>query len=768
MHSQAARLLCTTVIAGLAYGLATPAVAQSSPAEVSPAEHAPSPAVGQQPGQDAAATSNVGDPVAQVADIVVTAQRRQQNLQDVPVSIAVVTGEALAKTGFRSITDLQYVTPGLQYNPGNGGQFQIRGVGTQGYDFSTEQAVSVVIDNVVMDAPRDPGLIGLNDIDRVEVLRGPQGTLFGKNSTSGVVSIVTRNPVLGELSGGVSANYGERNDYNVNGVANLPIGDAAALRITAFAQGQDGNGRNTFLKQDIGTFREAGVRAKLLVEPLQGLRITLLGDFGRHHDNAVVGTFQQAVGVYASASLANGVTPGKDNYDTADRYPSNTLSKSYGGSAEIGYQLGAATLTSITAYRRTELTNDQPSDLLPDPLYLPVNISSVRTRKFSEELRLASRNGGFFEYLIGAYYNRINLYSTADQWGQLGLPLPPGLYLALTGAAGTTTNQNVYRTVKDTKALFGQATFNFTNRLSLALGGRLTRDENTQGLTFATSLTADLVMPVLAGPTTPQGTVKKTNFSYSVHPQFKVNRDVLAYLTYSTGYKGPGVSFVSNVYSPYKSEKVANYEAGIKSELFSRRLRLNAAVFYEKFSDFQAQTAVPQAFGLPVFVIGNAGALTSKGFEVDSMAVVVPGVTIDGAVSYANSKYTDYNNGVANYTGQPLPGAPRWTYNLAANVDRPISPGYRISGTLTYSHRSSTNAILGDNATRIDSYGLVGARVAVGSDKRRWQVGAYARNLLNEHFRVGYYDFLAQGVGLLGINSPLGSRTIGGFATVAF
>jgi len=260
--------------------------------------------------------------------------------RNVPIAVSVVQGADLNKTNYRDVTDLQYVVPSLTFDPSNGGGFQIRGVGTQSFDFSNEQGVSVVLDDVVMDAQRQAGLYGLNDISQVEVLRGPQGTLFGKNSTSGVIAITTKNPVLKELSGDGSLSYGERNDRNVYGSLNIPLGDISALRVSAFEQGQDGYANFTVLDRKLGTYKEAGVRVKLLIAPSSDLEILMIADYTHHWDDG----HQQAMLIsappsLAAASAANGAAVGVANFNNADSALSYT--KRHGCGNLTAHQLQA-------------------------------------------------------------------------------------------------------------------------------------------------------------------------------------------------------------------------------------------------------------------------------------------------------------------------------------------------------------------------------------------------------------------------------------------
>ncbi len=189
---------------------------------------------------------------AALPEVVVTAERRTENSQRVPVAIQTIDAKAIAAAGYTSVTDLQFLAPGVQYDPTQGSAFQIRGVGSESFDFSNAKSVNVVVDDVVMDGQRANGLIGLVDLSHVDVLMGPQGTLFGKNSTSGVIAVTTGAPQLGVTSLRASASYGEHDDRILNATANVPLGQSAALRLSAFDQAQDGFGRNVTLNKDVG------------------------------------------------------------------------------------------------------------------------------------------------------------------------------------------------------------------------------------------------------------------------------------------------------------------------------------------------------------------------------------------------------------------------------------------------------------------------------------------------------------------------------------
>ncbi|HMA50930.1 MAG TPA: TonB-dependent receptor plug domain-containing protein, partial [Magnetospirillaceae bacterium] len=324
--------------------------------------------------------------------ILVTAQYRQEDQQSVPISITTVSGKTLENSGYQSITDLQYLVPGVQYDPTQGANFLIRGVGLQSYDFSFEKSVSVVVDDVVMDAQRDNGLIGLEDIAHVDVLMGPQGTLFGKNATSGVISVATNNPVLGQWQAKTYASYGERNDHTVNGTINAPIGDTMALRLSAFNQGQDGFGDYTTLNEKLGTVREYGVRGKLLFQPNDRLDITVAGDWEHHWDSSIRTAVSGAPAAITADEIALGVTPGRTNVNTADSEAGSIRFDEWGTSVRAHYMVGDDTLTSISAYRGTTFVNAAPVDLVPTDLYAysTYSVGFLNSEKLSQEFRWAS------------------------------------------------------------------------------------------------------------------------------------------------------------------------------------------------------------------------------------------------------------------------------------------------------------------------------------------------------------------------------------------
>ena len=722
----------------------------------------------------ALAAAPAADEANTLAPVIITAQHRDESVQLVPIAVTVVSGQTLEDTNFQNLTDLQVVVPGVQYDPTQGAAFQIRGVGSTSFDFSNEKSVSVVVDDVVMDAQRENGLTGLSDIQRVDVLMGPQGTLFGKNSTSGAIVVTTANPQLGQFTAKTSASYGERNDHNYNGTVNLPIGQDAALRITAYEQGQDGPGNYTTVHKSLGQFEDWGYRAKLLYKPSDTLELLVLNDYQHHWDSSIRVAVSGQSALVATTQAALGVTAGPQNGNDADSSVGRILTTSEGTSIQAKLKVGGDTVTSITAVRGTTYDNDTPADLVPTSTYayIPFNTGHLTTSKVSQELRWASPTGQMVEYVGGLFYNKLIADQTQLQWATLGAPLNASttkLY-ALTGAIGAPGNISLFMARNTTAAAYGQLKFNLTSRFNVALGGRYTYDNNSQSLSYPFVDPTPLVghevtfVATSAQPFQPAGSLVGHNFSYRIAPEYRLTDDVMLYASYSTGYKPGGVAFVGNKYDPFHEETVKAYEVGVKSELFNHRLRLNADAFDEDFKEFQATilTAIPGSVLLQS-VIGNAGGLKSEGGEATFAWKATEALTLNGSVTYTDAYFTNYvPNTTTNYTNTRLTNAPRWAGFVAADYVRPVTDLLTLKATLDYAYRSNIWTVTGQPAySEVKGYGLVNTRISFQMPTRGLEFGVYARNLFDHYFSTGWQQYGA--LGLLHYQSLDASRTAGVF-----
>jgi len=730
-----------------------------------------------------------GANAAQLGEIVVTATRRTQRLQDVPVAVTAVSGETLEKSNFREVSDLQYLAPNVTFsstNPvANGGGYQIRGVGTQTYDSGVEQTVGLVVDGVVIGLPRDPGATGFADVERVEVLRGPQGTLFGKNASAGVIQIISRNPRLDEVSGDLSLSYGERNEQIARGVVNVPLGSTVAARISSFYTAQDGAIPYVNHGGHVGDRENKGVRGKLLWQPNDDLSVVLAADYqeGFARDSPIL----KSLGVnpnYNALFAGYAVQPGENTflaYDDGD-WTANTTVK--GVSLQADYSLGDFTLTSITAYRTSEMT--QLSDIDHAPLDI-FNFSdgALDSNQFTQEFRLTSPSGERLEYVAGLYYFKTEVSGWTTQKGDFlkfvtGIPVYPPAVLY---------GERIQRSETESYAAYGQATYALNDQFKLIGGLRYTND------TTSGSLQVNPVPGYLSyGTLLPyDGEVDADNVSGRVGLQYEPSRNLMLYATYSTGYKGPAIDSLNGVVKRVSPETVESYEAGVKSTLFDGRMVLNGSIYTADYTDFQAQ-ALDLTSATPRLGLTNAGLMRTRGVELETTIRLAPGLTVGGSASYSDATFKDYTGPcytgqpisstvgqgcylapgttdtfVANYAGERLANAPEWSYNLNASYVRPVGAGLQIDASANWAWRDQTYALTADPQSIIDAYGMLNVNVGFGREDGAWRLSLYARNLLDQMFYGAYPSLsLFNPGGYERVISPDAFRTVGMNLTLAF
>jgi len=728
---------------------------------------------------DDTAASGSGD------EIIVTATRREARLQDVPISVSAVSGEALSESGLKEVSDIQYLAPNITFsatNPvSNGGGYQIRGVGTQTYDSGVEQTVGLVIDGVVIGLARDPGSTGFADIERIEVLRGPQGTLFGKNSSAGVIQVITKKPQLGVASMSLDLKYGERNERVVQASANMPLGDTAALRVSGYSNAQDGAIPYVLNEsRAVGDRNNNGIRGRLLWEAADNLSLLLTGEYQTAfaRDGAIIQSLGSSA-LYNSQFAAFPVKPGPDSYLSYMDGDWTADTSLYAGSLEVNLGLGAHTLTSITAYRHLETL--QLSDIDASPANVFNNSDGgVDSNQFTQELRLTSPGGERFEYVLGLYYYHTENagYATqyGDYYGLFGMPVVVG------GGRRDATNR--VRSL----AAFGNATFALTDEIKLIGGMRYTKDRN-----HGTLVVTPLPFPAVPLSTLPDydGTVKADNLSGKVGIQIEPSRDVMFYATYSTGFKGPAIDGTSGVIREVKPETVKSWEMGTKASFLDGKGTFNLALYWSNFRDFQAQT-FDTTVTPPAFYLSNAGMLRARGVEVETSFRVTPALRLSASGAYNDATFRDYDGvcypgqpispvvgegcyvepgtttTVANYRGYRLPNAPQWSYVLRANYEQPVGDELEIDASANWAWRSKTQAVIGDPNAEIAAYGLLNGTIGIGAEDGSWRIGIYARNLLDKRFYAPYAAGVINPDGYAKIVMPEAFRTIGGTLSFRF
>ncbi|GAB2537940.1 TonB-dependent receptor [Rhodanobacter koreensis] len=731
---------------------------------------------------DSATTSAASKPkdsdAVQLQGVTVTATRREQLLQVVPVSVTAISGKELASSNFQDASDIQYLAPNVTFSASqpvsHGGGYQIRGIGTQTYDSGVEQSVGLVVDDVVIGLPRDPGVSGFNDVERVEVLRGPQGTLFGKNASAGVIQIVTNNPDIGKTSANLNLSYGERGEQIANGNLNIPIGSTSALRLSAFYQSQDGNIPYVVLHGDgdIGDRDSKGFRAKYLWLPNDNLSVLVTAE----HQSAYIrdGFTIQSLGIdpmYDSTFNGFAVKPGPNvfaSYQDRDSFSNTSIN---GASAKLDYSLGDYTITSISAFRQMKLTQQADGDLSPVDI-LDINDGGIRGNQLTQELRLTSPSDQKLEYVAGAYFYHTDISGSILQMGNY-YGLLGGIPLVVGGG------NRIQHDKTDSYAGFGQATYALTDKWKLIGGLRYTSD----------LVEGDLhVIPVAGfpyGTAVPyMGNTNGTNVSGKLGVQYTPNESAMLYGTISTGYKGPALDGTTGTLRSVKPESVQSYEFGIKSTLLDDRMTLDAAVYRSDFKNFQTN-ALYTGGGTVQFVLANAGLMRSRGVELESTWLLVKGFTIGANAAYNDARFKNYlgacypgqplsgvvgvgcyvdpasSSEIANYADVGLPNSPKWTYGLHGSYEHPLGQNLKFDAGAIWSWRSSSFTTPSDPGSVTGAYGLLNANLGIGKSDGTWRVGLYARNLLDKRFYGVYALPTLNTNGYVRYVSPDAFRTVG-------
>ena len=687
----------------------------------------------------------------QLEEIIVTAQKRSEDVQSVPIAVSVLTADELQKQNIFDAAQLQYSVPSLQQQSTNNQvgatNFFIRGVGTAIYGPAVESTVATVIDDVVMARPA-MGVVQFFDLERVEVLRGPQGMLFGKNASAGLVNIVTALPRLDRFESLAHLSYGNTNSGSdgheavAQGAVNLPISSNSAARLSAFVTEQDGFAKNVVRNEDLGLF-EYGARAKYLWQPTDALEVFLSADYAREDGpggSVLIRRSDAPGGFIAGQNASVGIVASPDNVKIASNARTDNRFELWGGQAKVVYSFGNGySLTDIVAYRTYEDHSALDTDTLPIRFF-DGNDQGRDQKQFSNELRLTSPPDAV-EYQVGLYYIDVRDEGHLRQSANLDpfFPPPPAGFIANFGAAGSSSVKN------ESYAAFGQAKVALTDSLRLILGGRYTRDE-VEG--ESTSDGTGYVIPSQPSGSL-RGTLDKENFSFRVGTEFDLTPDVLAYVTYARGYKAPTFGGGTGT-EPIRAEIPTNVEVGLKSTLLDRRLVLNLAAYQVKFEDFQAQAYDPQ---LLRFTTTNAGEVKTKGVELDFRALPIDSLTLSGGVAYNDAVYESFA-GVACYYGQPsgasgrnvcLPNgttdvtdnrlafAPEWSGSLAAEYVRSVGAGLDGFVTTTYYYRSSVNYTAAhDPKTRVGGYGMLGGSIGVQTGEGKVRAAIFARNVLDK------------------------------------
>ena len=681
----------------------------------------------------------------ELTEIIVTATKREQRLQDVPIAVTVVGGTQLTQQNINEVVDLTRSVPSLNA-AGPFGALSIRGVGSVSFSRSAEGSVGVVVDGVSL-ANTSLNPPELFDVARVEVLEGPQGMLFGRNSSAGLINVVTNAPDPDHFEVDGHADIGTRNNYVGRGIVNVPVADNAALRITGAYSQSPNTQYNRYDGTDYNVDGES-VRGRFKWVPTSNITVNLIADYSDfiRRGGAPWTVYYSTPGSLLSSRLAGcGVNVRQDNIDGCIDGGNHTTSASYGFSGQIDARFGDFTLTSISAYRGfTAHSYGSDADSVPVDV-LNVNASPENIHNVSQEFRVTSPTGGLVDYVAGLYYFHSHLNASNTQLGDLlaafGLPFPVGQTLATTSTTRSA-------------AAFGQATVNITQALHLILGGRY-GNEDVDAVTTG-SLAPGAVAPFasIAGV---QGNVSDRYFSYRAGAQYDFSRDFMIYATYTRGYKGPAVNDQSggpSIPILVQPEIPHAGEIGLKSTVLDGRLAANLAVFYNRVTDFQTQFFDP---AINQFVFGNAPSLTSKGVSLELIGRPVHELTVNVGGLYNSAKYGSgyrvacsqlqtaaqgcqtltVGGGAISTTdahGNELVGAPQWKVTTSVEYAKKLRDGLSgfVAVDAVYTSRINFDAAydpIDSNAPAT----IFGGRLGLRRDDGRYGVSIFVRNMFDQY-----------------------------------
>ncbi|MGV1683867.1 TonB-dependent receptor [Sphingopyxis sp. NJF-3] len=695
--------------------------------------------------QDAASTDERS---GGFGDIIVTAQKRAENLQDVPISATVVSADQLAARQIFDPSQLQLVAPSLQVKSFNAAlgasNFSIRGVGTLSFSPTIESSVTPVIDGVVMGSPA-LGFMNYLDLAQIEVLNGPQGMLFGKNASAGLVNITTRRPEIGRFDGQLMGEVaqmkvpGDGLLYRLQGIVNVPLGETAALRVSASQTHTDPVIKNLVAVPDSQYGQDqTSLRAKLLWEPTPELSIYIAGDYAHSSGVGSGGAADRIVrpaSPFAAENASLGIIASPDNFYSSYGAPTRATFDVGGVQANIDYEFsGGHTLTSITAWRKFDSTNLFDSDKHRVDI-LDTNLQLSTITQFTEELRLASPVGQFFEYQLGLYYFDMDTDTSITASGAFGQTAPPpaGFDAWLGIRSDGILASKSY-------AAFGQGTLNLSDRLRFTVGGRYTYDKLKLN---SVNDASGFVIP-LGGPGSRDQRISEENFSWRIGAQYDLTDNVMAYASVARGYKGPGFNLSIDPNAPLIMPEIpTSYEAGIKSTLLDRRLIFNISGYTSTFKNFQAQAFDTASNG---YVLLNAGELKSRGFEIEASALPAEGLVFNLGVSYVDAFFSDFQgdkcypfqpncraNGTVDSSGNRLPNVPKWTVSLTGRYETPVNESMAVflQGAL-YARTSSNFSSTEDPNTELKGYALFDASVGLKQMDDKYKLTLFCRNCFDK------------------------------------
>lgn len=731
-------------------------------------------------------------------EIVVTAQKRAERLQDIPLAVTAVTSDALAQQNINDTSSLTRAVPSLQFQPGatsNGSGFRIRGIGSQLFSLGVEASVSVVVDGVVA-ARQAQSFADFADIERIEVLRGPQGTLFGKNATGGVINIVTARP-KDTFGGSVDATVAEMDEYRIKGTVTGPITDTLKARVSGYYNNVGGYIRNLSNGNDVNKSEGWGLRGKLDWQATPDLNFLLAADY-RKSESDCCNTVLVSVENPNTLTLIAPVKPSISNRLINEDVVAFNNDKQFTASLEANWDIGPATITSISAYQSYKNFANNPVDKLNNPtaIYVPGNGTlaagqtigkfdqnggTIDLDQFSQELRIASNGQRDLSYVFGAFYSNVTVDRT---FLRAASSCPTGGGTIGTACANPTTFSSslVAHNTTESIAGFGQLEWRVAGGLKL-IGGLRVQNEKTsvEGTRTAPAIAGTTAFPGNAA-NTGKRSASDTAVTGKAGLQYEFSRNAQVYASYTRGYKGLGFNteLATNfaTQDPVQPEHVNAYEIGFKGRTVDGLLSVAVAGFIADYTDLQvlANRSDPST-GQIAFVQTNAGSSQTKGIEVEATLNPAEGFSVNFGLTYAETKldadglscplqyqaaaatniYTsnfpvntcyrkrnlDSSGNILSTSGAQqdvrggtLPYSPKLRLNVSPRYEMPLGNG-GLTGVfqMGLNYQSKQQFALEQDPLLVQkAYALVDASIGLKGPEGRWYITGYVRNLFDKRF----------------------------------
>lgn len=712
-----------------------------------------------QSGADAEASSGMDE-------IVITATKREESLQDVAIAVTALSAEQLRNEAITDLSQIAAQVPSFTFQSQNSMESEmfIRGVGSVRLNGATADPSIGTFFNEVYIGRRGSATPPLFDLARVEVLRGPQGTLFGKNIVGGAINLISATPQANFGAGG-SLSLGNYSSVLAEGYVTGPLAENLAGRLAFYRETHDGFAENIVYGQELEDKDSTAARLSLLWDPTSNISVSLIADYST---DSAGGPSRHAVDNPFVAGTG-GITAGipSDPRINMSPYEQYAYRDTAGLTGRLEWDLGNVSLTYLSAYRYgladgrwTQAGAGSPPSLTDSTLTQHEMYQGV-----TQEIRLSSDDDSRFRWIAGLYYLDEYVKRTSRNTAISFLPGGPG------GVRDSLDGDNMFLGYSDTRsfAAFGEVEYDILDNLTLSVGGRYTRDEkelDTAAVIFSYGPAGDILSPApLQSAYDISVGDEWSEFTPRVALEWRASDNILLYASYAAGYKGGGwqgaTANAIAAATAYDPEAAATYEIGFKADWFNNRLRTNIAVFHTDFTDLQVELLDDVNLTL---VVANAADAVIEGLEFEVRGMPTDWLTLFASGSLLNAEYKDYIDPLRglDYSDNQIQRTPDYQFTVGADLRHGLTDGLDLIANLNYSYQDQM--FWGpDNTNFEDGYGILNGRIGIGAADGQWTVSLWGKNLDDELYRTSIIPFAGDEVSVFGAPRTYGVRVSGRF-----